>query len=177
MKASMNAWQKETTACQEAMDKMDTTDLEANQEKSDDIAKHQEEPKEEAAVETIRALEDQQLATGHCRQPKQQTQGHSGSLKKLAAAPMLHRTRDTVVRGQARTMLFTELLKDGRLRCLGRPKRNNGIRDQGLRQRLHLGSKRAFNKTVRQAFGLEAVKQVVGISIGLLEVSDVKSTT
>jgi hypothetical protein len=38
---------------------MDTTDLEANQEKSDTEAKYQEELEEEAAVETYnRALED-----------------------------------------------------------------------------------------------------------------------
>jgi hypothetical protein len=83
MEASMNVWQKETTACQEVsetclekakanpekmkamagvfkerLDKMNTTDLEANQEKSNAVAEHQEVPKEEAAVETIRALED-----------------------------------------------------------------------------------------------------------------------
>jgi hypothetical protein len=45
--------------------------------------------------------------------------------------------------------------------------KNNSIRDQGLKGQLHLGSKRAFNKTIRQAFGLEVVKGVVGISIGL----------
>jgi hypothetical protein len=48
---------------------------------------------------------------------------------------------------------------------------------QGLRWQLRLGSKRGFNKTIRQVFGLEVVKQVVGISIGLLEVSDISSTT
>jgi hypothetical protein len=37
---------------------MDTMDLEANQGKSEAIAVHQEVPKEEAAVETIRAVED-----------------------------------------------------------------------------------------------------------------------
>jgi hypothetical protein len=76
---------KETTACQEAteaavdifkeaLDKMDTTDLEASQEKLDTVVGHQEEPKEEAAVETIRALEgrygDRHLAVGRCQQPE-----------------------------------------------------------------------------------------------------------
>jgi hypothetical protein len=37
---------------------MDTTDLEANREKSEAMAVHPEVPKEEAAVETIRAQED-----------------------------------------------------------------------------------------------------------------------
>jgi hypothetical protein len=52
------------------------------------------------------------------------------------------------------------------------PKRNSGIKDRGLKQELRLGSERAFNKTVRQTLGLEAVKQAVGISIGLRKVSD-----
>jgi hypothetical protein len=34
------------------------------------------------------------------------------------------------------------------------PECNNGIRDQGLKGQLHLGSKRIFNKTVRQCFVL-----------------------
>jgi hypothetical protein len=41
----------------------------------------------------------------------------------------------------------------------------NEIRDQGMRQQLCLESKRAFNKIVRQTFRVEAMKQVVGISI------------
>jgi hypothetical protein len=53
-----------------------------------------------------------------------------------------------------------------------RPKCNNDIRDRGLRRQIFRESKRAFNKTVKQTFGLEVVKRVVGISIGLWEVSD-----
>jgi hypothetical protein len=52
------------------------------------------------------------------------------------------------------------------------PKRNNGIGDWGLRQQLHLGRKRAFNKIARPTFRPEVVKRVVRISIGLQEVSD-----
>jgi hypothetical protein len=51
---------------------------------------YQEVPKEEAAVETIRALEDrygnQHLAIGR-QQPKKWIQGNGGSQKKLAASP------------------------------------------------------------------------------------------
>jgi hypothetical protein len=39
-------------------------------------------------------------------------------------------------------------------------------------RQLCLGSKKAFNKSVRQTFRLEVVKQVVGFSGGLQEVSD-----
>jgi hypothetical protein len=78
--------------------------------------------------------------------------------------PFLHRARDTVVRE-----LYEEHLKKRRL---AQPECNNGIRDRDLKGQLRLGSKRAFNKTTRQAFGLEVVKGVVGISIGLREVSD-----
>jgi hypothetical protein len=37
---------------------MDTTDLETNQEKSEAVTEEQDSPKEEAALGTIRALED-----------------------------------------------------------------------------------------------------------------------
>jgi hypothetical protein len=72
------------------LDKMDTADLEANREKSDAVAEHQEAPKQEAAVETIEALQDRcgdrHLAVGRRRQPNKRTQGDGGSRKKLAAA-------------------------------------------------------------------------------------------
>jgi hypothetical protein len=67
--------------------------------------------------------------------------------------PFLHHLRDTVIRDQAGTVLYKEPLKDEHL---GRD----------------VGSKRAFNKTVRQTFELEVMKRVVRISIGLWEVSD-----
>jgi hypothetical protein len=35
---------------------------------------------------------------------------------------------------------------------------SNGIRDRDIKEQLHLGSKRAVNKTVRKIFGLELVK-------------------
>jgi hypothetical protein len=38
------------------------------------------------------------------------------------------------------------------------PECNNAIRNLGLKGQVRLGSKRAFNKTVRQTFGLEVMK-------------------
>jgi hypothetical protein len=53
-----------------------------------------------------------------------------------------------------------------------RPEGNNDIRNRGLKQQLRLGSKKEFNKAVRQTLGLEVLKRVAGISIGLWEVSN-----
>ncbi|PNF39972.1 hypothetical protein B7P43_G15954 [Cryptotermes secundus] len=75
------AWQKETMACQEGM--------EASREKLDAIAEHQEDPKEEAAVETWSTegpIWGSASAVGHHQQPKKCTQGDGGFWKKLAAA-------------------------------------------------------------------------------------------
>jgi hypothetical protein len=79
--AKMDAWIEGVAAC--------IGELEANQEKSDTVAEHQEVPKEKVAVETIRALEDQygdwHLAVGHRQQLKKWTQGDGGSWKKMGA--------------------------------------------------------------------------------------------
>jgi hypothetical protein len=54
-------------------------------------AEYQEVPKEEAAVEIIKALEDrhgdQHLAAGHRRQPKKRTQCDGGSQKRWPPPP------------------------------------------------------------------------------------------
>jgi hypothetical protein len=54
------------------------------------IVVHKEVPKEEATVKTVTALKkqygNQHLAIGHHRQLKKETQGDSGSWKKLATA-------------------------------------------------------------------------------------------
>jgi hypothetical protein len=42
---------------------------------------------------------------------------------------------------------------------------NKKMKDRGSRQQLHLGSQRAFNKTVRHAFGREVAKRAVGTSL------------
>jgi hypothetical protein len=68
--AKMGAWIEGTKVC--------VGRLEANREKSDAVAEHQEVPNEEAEVETVGALkgryEDQHLAVGCCRPPKKRTQ-------------------------------------------------------------------------------------------------------
>jgi hypothetical protein len=60
---------------------------EANREKSETVAEHQEIPNEEAAVETIGVQKgwdwDRHLAAGHGRQPKIWTHGNGGSRQKL----------------------------------------------------------------------------------------------
>jgi hypothetical protein len=76
---------------------VEPTDLEANPDEMKSVAEQQEVLKEDAAVETIRALEDRygdrHLAVRHRRKPKKRTQGNGGSRKKLAAARrrMTHR--------------------------------------------------------------------------------------
>jgi hypothetical protein len=57
MKAGLEEMKAAADVFEKGLEKMDTMDLEANQEKSDAVAEHQEVPKE-ATVETIRALED-----------------------------------------------------------------------------------------------------------------------
>jgi hypothetical protein len=82
--------EKTMVGLEERLNKMDTTDLEANREKSECGSEHLEVPKKEAAVETIGALEDRygdrHLAVWHRRQPKKRTQRDGGSRQKLAAA-------------------------------------------------------------------------------------------
>jgi hypothetical protein len=90
MKAGLEEMEAAVDVFQETLDKMDTTNLEANHEKSDAVAEHQKVPKDEAAGEIIGALEDRyrdrHLAIGRRRQPKKWTQVDGGSRKKLAAA-------------------------------------------------------------------------------------------
>jgi acyl-CoA reductase-like NAD-dependent aldehyde dehydrogenase len=74
----INANQEEMKAMLDAcLEKM-----EANPGELHSVVVHQEVPKEEATVETIRAL-DTDMGTG--RQLKKQTQGNGGSRKKMAA--------------------------------------------------------------------------------------------
>jgi hypothetical protein len=62
--------------------------------------------KEEASVETFRALNkqhgEQYIAVRRCSLPKKRTQSNGGSQKKLAE-PFLHGVRDIVARDKART--------------------------------------------------------------------------
>jgi hypothetical protein len=111
---------------EEGLDKMDTTDLEANWEKSEAVLEQQDIPMEGTEVENIRALVyqygDWHLAPGHHQQPKKQTQGNGGSQQKLTTAqgqltchaiPALRKV--TVVRDRAGTMLYEEPLKGEQL--------------------------------------------------------------
>jgi hypothetical protein len=89
MRASVNAWRRETTACQEATE-TNQENMEANPEEIKPVAEHEEVSKEEAAVETGRALKKRprirHLAAGRRGNPKERTKGNGGSRKKLAAA-------------------------------------------------------------------------------------------
>jgi hypothetical protein len=94
-------------------------------EETESKPEHQEAPKEEAAVETIGALEDwygdRYLVVGGRRQPKKRTQGDGGSRKKLAVTRggwLFRRAvdvpdKDTIVRDLTRAM-YAEPLRDGR---------------------------------------------------------------
>jgi hypothetical protein len=85
-KAGLEEVEAAVDVFKERLDKMDAMDLEANQEKLEAVVVHQEVPKEEAAVKTVRALKehygDQHLAIGHCRQLQKWTQGDGGSRTK-----------------------------------------------------------------------------------------------
>jgi hypothetical protein len=73
--------------------------------------------------------------------------------------------QDIVVRGTSKRQML-------RKRSRQKPESNNGIRGQGMKWHLHLGSKREFNQTIRQIFRLEIMKHAVRISSGLWEVKD-----
>jgi hypothetical protein len=89
MKASVNAWRKETMACQEATE-VYSDKMEADAEEMKSVAEQEKDPKEDATVETGRAPNKQHrgwhLATGHRSQLEERTRGNCGSQKKLAAA-------------------------------------------------------------------------------------------
>jgi hypothetical protein len=81
---------------------------------------------------------------------------HEEVPKKEAAVPFLHDARDTVVRDQARTMLQKVPRKNGRwAREFGG--------NQGLKERLRLGSKGNVNETLR----LKVAREKLGLSSGL----------
>jgi hypothetical protein len=159
--------------------------LAVNPQKSDAIVEHQEVPTEEASVKLIIALKkrhgDRHLAVGCRRKLKKRTKDNGGSWKKLAAAcsgttghagmaqcighSRQGQGQDIVLRGTSKRWMFGK-------RSRPKPESNNSIRGQGLRQQLHLGSKRAFNKIIRWIFGLEIMKQAVRISSRLWKVRD-----
>jgi hypothetical protein len=92
----MDAWleemrdsQNEMMACHEAMEAYPEK-MKANPKEMESVAEHQDVPNEEAAVETIVALQDRYgnwcLAAGCRQQLKKWAQGDGGSRQKLAAA-------------------------------------------------------------------------------------------
>jgi hypothetical protein len=56
MGASVNAWRKEAMACQEAMETCLGSKGPTSLEEKESVVVHEEVPKEEAAVKTVRAL-------------------------------------------------------------------------------------------------------------------------
>jgi hypothetical protein len=90
MRASMNAWRKETMACQEVTEACLESKEPTSLEKKECVVVHEEVPKEEATVKTVRALKerygDGHLALGHCQHLKEQTHSNGGSSKKFAAS-------------------------------------------------------------------------------------------
>jgi hypothetical protein len=135
---------------------------------TESVAVYEKVPKEETAVKTVSALKrryrDRHPAAGRHRQLKKRTQGDGGSRKKLAAASrgMTRRAipaprkgnghqgpgRDNVARGAPKGQTFERT-------CRAQPECNNGIRSQGLKERLRLESRRTLNKVFRQTVELE----------------------
>jgi hypothetical protein len=131
MKAILKAGYEEMKAHQARMMAVMKVCLEETEYQSE----HQEVPKEEAVVETIRTLEDQygdwHLAIWRFQQPMKRTQGSGGSQKKWAThrqmsgcdIPACHKAC-----GHKGQMVKKRQRK--------RPECNNGIRNRDLRQQL-----------------------------------------
>lgn len=110
--------------------------MEASWEESDAVAEHQEVPDKEASVETIGTWEDQ------CYY-QQWTMGSRNPRKRW--------TKNSVVQGILKGWTFG-MRRRTQLQC------NNTLKNWGLKDQLHLGSKRAFNNTVRRTLGSERKK-------------------
>jgi hypothetical protein len=115
--AEMRCRRKETKTDREITEAY-AEKIQANPEGMKSVEVHEKVPKEEAVVNTVRALKNRyadrhlRVAMGRRRQVKKRGQGDDGSRKKMAAAadgwpavPFLHRARDTVAKDQAGTML------------------------------------------------------------------------
>jgi hypothetical protein len=89
IRASVSAWRKEKTACQEVMESCVENAKEPTSMEMKSVRVHKEFPQEDAAVETGRALKkwyrDQHLVAGCRGMPKEWTQSNGGCQKKLAA--------------------------------------------------------------------------------------------
>jgi hypothetical protein len=135
------------------------------------IAVQEEVPKEEAAVKPQSTEEAVWGLTRSHRvllMAEETDAGHWWPWKTLAAAckgmsrraiPALHKGhghqgpgRDSVTRGISKGQTF-------RKRHQARSECNNSIRNLGVKERLHLGSRRTLNNTFRQTVRLEIAKQ------------------
>jgi hypothetical protein len=149
----IRACRKETTACQEATEAYPEK-MEAHPEENKFVAEHETVRKEDAAVETGRALKkrngDRHLAARLRGQPKERTQGNGGCRKKLAASRRgttrhagvtRHKghgrkgqNRDDVAKRTQKGQTYEKRLWNDQ-GC------KNGIRDRGFKKHLRLGSK------------------------------------
>jgi hypothetical protein len=88
--AKTEANHEELMAAMKASHERMIAKMEANPEEMKSVVVHDEVPKEEATVKTVRALKKrhgvQHLAVGRLRKPKERTQGKGGSQRKLATA-------------------------------------------------------------------------------------------
>jgi hypothetical protein len=87
--------------------------------------------------------------------------------------PFLHSIRDAVIKREWKNWTRDDFVRGTpkgpkfKKRHRAQQKYNSGIRNQGLKERLRLGSRRTLNKTFRQTIELEVTKQIVGTSIKL----------
>jgi phage protein D len=178
--AEMTAWRKETTACQEGtgacLESKEPTSLEI-----ESVAVHEEARKEEAAVKPIRALKkrhgNRHLVVGGRGQAKKESQGNGGSRKKLVAAcrgmirsaiparRKAHGRQDKVARETPKGRTFRKTRR-------AKPEGITGIRNQGSKQKPHLGSRTTLGRIFRKTAELEVAKQIVETSIRLRKMSD-----
>jgi hypothetical protein len=79
-------------------------------------------------------------------------------------------TKDNVICGTPKGWTFKK-------RRWVQPECNNGIKDRGLKEQLHLGTKRVFNKTIRLTLGLVDIKLAAGSSIRIPKMSIKKLAT
>jgi hypothetical protein len=82
-----------------------------------------------------------------------------------------HGARDTVVRDQARTMLYEESERTFRKRCGEKPECINGIRDRDLKEQPRLGSRTTLNKTFSKTIALKIVEKTIGSSVRIRKTS------
>jgi hypothetical protein len=117
------------------------------------VAAHPEDSNGATRKVTIGTTEDRSRDRCLTVRPKKLTQGDGGYRQKLAAARR-HLARCAYPprrKGSRHKGPTAEKRTEG-------PQCNNGISNRGLKEQPRLGSKRAFNKTVRQTPGLEIAK-------------------